>query len=319
MPGSVSRLREQLDRWTAAGIIDAAQAERMESAENARIAASGLAAHGRRGSPLVAEVLGYLGAAIAISAGFVAVRQMWPKIPSTAMLWFTAVATVLLIVVGAVLPARGQPAYRRLRSVLWLLATAAGADCAAIVADHVAGLGHRGMLLTAAAAWAGLAVPLWWLGKSALQHVIMFGGLAALLSAVLYQTVPNLTGIGYGTAIWILSGLWGFAAYRRYLAPPTAGLAVAAGGVLAGATMAMGNPFGQALAALTVSGLLVIGVRMRNVMLVAFGAAGTLWVVPVIAGRYLPGTVAGPLAAAVAGVVLLVTALWLARTRKQTR
>jgi hypothetical protein len=111
-------LRDELDRWTAAGIIDEDQAARMESAERERTGAGGPAARGRRASPLVAEVLGYLGAAIAISASFVAVRQLWPKTPSTAMLWFTAGAAVVLIAIGAVLPAGGQPAYARLRSVL---------------------------------------------------------------------------------------------------------------------------------------------------------------------------------------------------------
>jgi hypothetical protein len=34
-----------------------------------------------RASPLVAEALGYLGGALAVVAGFVAVRQVWPDIP----------------------------------------------------------------------------------------------------------------------------------------------------------------------------------------------------------------------------------------------
>lgn len=316
---SVSRLRDQLDRWTAAGIIDAGQAARMESAEQARAGAGGPAAQGRRASPLVVEVLGYLGAAIAISAGLVAVRQLWPRTPSTAMLWFTAVAAVVLIVIGAVLRAGGQPAYARLRSVLWMLATVAGTGYAAIAANEVLHLGEHGLLLTSAAAWAGLAIPLWWFGKSALQHVVMFGGLVALLAAGLYQVAPGLTVTWYGTAIWVLSALWGLAAYRRCFAPPAAGLAVASGGVLAGATMTMSNPAGQALALLTVAGLLAIGVVTHRVLFLAFGAAGTLWVVPETANRYLPGTVAAPLATALAGLVLLAITLWLARTRKRTR
>lgn len=319
MSESGSRLRDQLDRWTAAGIIDAGQAARMESAEQARAGAGGVSSPGRRALPLVVEVLGYVGAVIAISAGFVAVRQVWPRVPSTAMLSFTAVAAVLLIVIGAVLRTGGQPAYGRLRSVLWLLATAAGTDCATIVANEVLRLGDHGLLLTSAAAWAGLAIPLWWFGKSALQHVVMFGGLVALLAAGLYQAEPVISLTGYGTAIWILSALWGLAAYRRYLVPPAAGLAVASGGVLGGATMTMTSPAGQALAVLTVAGLLAVGIAAHRVMFVAFGAAGTLWVVPETANRYLPGAVAASLAAAVSGLVLLAIALWLARARKQTR
>jgi hypothetical protein len=316
MSESSPGLREQLDRWTAAGIIDARQAAKIESAEQARADA---AASGRRAVPLVAEVLGYLGAAIATSAGAVAVRQLWPRTPATATLSFTAVAAVGLIVIGAVLRTGGQPAYARLRSVLWLLATVAGTGFAAILANEVLDLGDHGLLLTSAAAWAGLAVPLWWYGKSALQHVVMFGGLVALLSAGLYQADPALAAAGYGTAIWVVSALWGAGAWRGYIAPRAAGLAVASGGVLTGATLTMGRPAGQALAVLTVAGLLSIGVAMRRVMFAGFGAAGTLWVVPETVDRYLPGSVAAPLAAAVAGIVLLAITLWLARTRKRTR
>jgi hypothetical protein len=318
MTESVTRLRDQLDRWTAAGIIDADQATKIESAEQTH-AAAGAEPVRRGASPLVAEVLGYLGAAIAISAGFVAVRQLWPADPPAATLSLTGVAAVLLTVIGAVLRTHGQPAYGRLRSVLWLLATLAGSGFAAILADQVLGLGDRGVLLTAASAWAGLAVPLWWCGKSAVQHVVMFGGLAALLCAVLYQLDPSLTAAGYGTAIWVLSATWGTAAYFGSMVPPSAGLAVASAGVLAGATITMANPAGPALAVLTVVGLLAIGVATHRAMFTGFGAAGTLWVVPETAHRYLPGSVAAPLTVVVAGLVLLAIALWLARALRTTR
>ena len=318
MPESVSPLRDHLDRWTAAGIIDGGQATRIESAEQTGAGAGPEPA--RHGAvPLVAEVLGYLGAGIAISAGYVAVRQLWPAHPPSATLSFTGVTAILLTVIGAVLRTRGQPAYGRLRSVLWLLATLAGADFAAILAGQVLGLGDRGVLLTAAAAWAGLAVPLWWCGRSAVQHVVMFGGLVALLCAGLYQLDPSLTAAGYGTAIWVLSAIWGTAAWIGYSVPPAAGLAAASAGVLAGGTIAMGNPAGQALALLTVAGLLAIGVVTSRAIFTGFGAAGTLWVVPETANRYLPGTVAAPLAVVVVGLVLLTIALRLTRARKKTR
>jgi hypothetical protein len=147
----------------------------------------------------------------------------------------------------------------------------------------------------------------------------MFAGLIALLSAGLYELDPALRVAVYGVEMWVLSALWGVVAYRANLAPPAAGLAVASVGVLAGATMTMGSAVGQALAWLTVAGLLAIGIAMHRVMFVGFGAAGTLWVAPVTASRYLPGTFTAPLAGVVAGIILLTIALWLARARKPTR
>jgi hypothetical protein len=311
------RLRDQLDRWTAAGIIDVGQAGRIESAEQAWIVAGEAGSRPRRTLPLVAEVLGYLGAAIAISAGYLAITKLWPDVPAAATLPFFAVVTVLLTVIGAVLRTDDQPAYARLRSVLWLLATAAGTSFAAVLANEVLRLGGNGLRLTATAVWAGLAIAFWWRGRSALQHVVLFSGLIALLSAGLSQLDLAQTVAGYGTAIWILSALWGAAAYRGYLAPPTAGLASASVGVLVGGTMTIGNAAGQALALLTVAGLLALGVATRRVLFLGFGVAGTLWVVPYTADRYLHGSVAAPLAVAVVGLVLLATALWLARTRSK--
>src|SRR5258708_39063620 len=74
-------LREQLDRWAAAGIIDADQASRIEAAEQAREQALP-----RRRLPLVAEVLGYLGAVFAIPAVGVTLHQLWENVPPPAEL-----------------------------------------------------------------------------------------------------------------------------------------------------------------------------------------------------------------------------------------
>jgi len=56
---------------------------------------------------------------------------------------------------------------------------------------------------------------------------------------------------------------------------------------------------------------------MHEVPLIGIGAAGTLYVVPDVATRYLPGSVAAPLAIAIVGVVLLGFALWLAKQRRR--
>ncbi len=76
---------------------------------------------------------------------------------------------------------------------------------------------------------------------------------------------------------------------------------------------------GQVLAIATVAGLLAGGVLLRQAWLVVLGAAGVLLVVPQTATRYLPTSAAAPLAIFVAGVVLLGSAVWLARRRAGSR
>jgi len=53
------------------------------------------------------------------------------------------------------------------------------------------------------------------------------------------------------------------------------------------------------------------------VLLIAIGGVGTLYVVPDAAARYLPGSVAAPLAVAVVGLMMFGIAFWLARTRRK--
>jgi hypothetical protein len=169
--------------------------------------------------------------------------------------------------------------------------------------------------LSAEGTWAVIAVALWWRNRSGPQLLAVYGGLAALLITAMDQVLPNLTVVGAGVGIWILSAAWALAAGRGYLAPQRIGLAAGAVGILVGAIMTMENPAGQALALLTVAALLAAGIATTRVMFIAIGAVGTLWVIPRAAARYLPGSVAAPLAVAIAGLVLLGIALWLARRR----
>src|SRR5258708_3066087 len=110
--------RKRLDRWTADGLIDAAQAARIEAAE-APAGSQARAAGVRAG--VVGEALGYAGGVLAIAAGIFMVRELWPALPTGGGLAFAAVASVALGAAGAVVRTTGDPAFRRLRSVLWLM------------------------------------------------------------------------------------------------------------------------------------------------------------------------------------------------------
>jgi hypothetical protein len=267
--------------------------------------------------PLIAEVLGYLGAATALSAAFVVVRQVWPKIPPAGILSCAAIAAVALVAAGLALHRRShEPPFARLRSVLWLLATVAAGGFFAVLAGQVLKLHSGEVALASEAGWTACALALWLRGRSALLHLAMFGGAVALAGTGLYQLNPNSTSTEIGLVIWALSVAWGLAAYLGYLAPATAGLAAGSAGAIVGSAL-MSGPAGQVLALVTVGALLAAGVLSRRVLLVGFGAAGALWTIPETVDRYLPGTVAAPLAVAVVGLILLGVALWLGWNRRR--
>jgi hypothetical protein len=330
-PSPGAELRKHLDRWVAEGLIDTAQATRIETAETpaagspagrppaagSPAAGSPAAAAPATGSraPLVAEALGYAGGVLAIAAGLYLVRDFWPHLSTGAVLAFAAAACAALGAGGAAVRATSDPALRRLRSVLWLLSTVSLAAFAGTLADQVWGFGPASTTLVTAAVSAAYGAALWRRTRAVLQHLAVFASLAVLAGTVVARLDPGLGAWGPGLAIWALSVLWGVAVMRGYLPPGATGYFAPGVGVLAGAQLTMQVAAGYVLALATVAGLLAAGVLLRQAWLVVLGALGVLLVTPQVATRYLPMSAATPVAIFVVGVVLVGSAVWLARRR----
>jgi hypothetical protein len=326
-------LDERLAGWMAQGLIDAGQAERIGVAEAARHAVP--PATPRR-LPLVVEALGYLGAVLAVMAGLIAVRQLLPAISVGAELAFAAAAAGVLLVAGIMLPvkdgavmggavkdgaakdgaAQDRAALGRLRSVLWLGSVASLAAFAGLVTGpHFGNLGPAARPLLAEAVATGYAIALWWRSRGTLQHLAVFAGAAALAGTGITQIWDGYPPWQLGLGLWMLSLLWGLAVHRGYLVPRTAGYAAAGIGLLVSTQLNMDLAAGQALAVVTVAGLLAAGVALRRVLLLGLGAVGAIVILPQVADRYLPGGVGAAAAMFAAGMAILGAALWLARRR----
>ena len=305
-------LREQLDRWTAAGLIDKDQADRIEAAERERDVTSP-----RRRLPLVAEVLGYVGSVIAITAIVVTVHELWKHVPTAVEITTAGVIALGLLLAGRALPTDTDPALGRLRSVLWLLSTAGAAAFVAVLASGYLHVADVDSALTTSAVSLVYAISLWWRNRSTLQHLAAFGAAVAVLEASIDRIDPSAGAFIFGSALWVLALAWGIAVARGRLPPAPVGVLLSGAGALVGATITMDSAVGVLLPIVTVAGLFACGVLMRQVLLIGVGAVGTIYVVPDAATRYLPGSVAAPLAVAVVGLVLLGVALWLARQRRK--
>lgn len=340
-------LGEQLARWVAAGLIDAGQAERIAVAEaqqaavaqaqqtavtgaaradagvaqtvvtGAERAGAGVApgrAAGR--TPLTVEALGYVGGVLAIVAGFVSVHMLWPDVPVGAQLAFAAVAAVALGGAASVMTVGGEPAFARLRSVLWLMSTVSVTVFMGVLSDQVWHLSGVSGLLVTAAVTAVCGVVAWWRTHAPLQHLAAFAAIAATVGAGIARFAPGLHEWGPGLGVWVLSAAWGAAAYRGYLRPQHAGYLAAGVGLVVGAMLTMQEAAGNVLAPLTLIGLLMAGVALRWVWLVALGAVGIILIVPQTLDRYLPQSVGGPVAVFVVGLALVGLALRLAKGRR---
>lgn len=265
---------------------------------------------------LLAEVIGYAGGALVIVAGTYLAGELWRNIPTGAALALAAVACAALGAAGVALRTPGSPPTRRLRSVLWLLSTASLAAFMGILGNQVWQLSPAGTTMAAAAAAGVYGAAQWWRTRAVLQHLAVFASAAVLVGTAVAQLGLGNWALGLG--IWTLSALWGGAVIRGYLLPRGAGYFAAGFGLLVGIQFAMDVPAGHLLALATVAGLLAGGVLLREVWLAGLGAVGVLLVVPQTAERYLPESAAAPLAVFVTGVVLVGSAIWLAKRRARS-
>jgi hypothetical protein len=335
---SGTALHRQLADWVTQGLMDEGQAARIAAAEAAGTGAStaqppctappstaqsprgpsptGAAAPRRL--PLVVEALGYLGTAIALGAAFVAVGSLRPRIPVGAELAFATCAAVALLLAGIILRTRNQPAFGRLRSVLWLASAVSLAAAVSLFAGRdFWDLGLTGRLLVPEAVATAYAAALWWHLRATLQHLAVFVGLASLATSAIARGWPGHEPWAAGLGLWLLSLLWGLTAYREYLAPRTAGYAAAGVGLLVGAQLATDPAAGQALAVATVVGLLTAGVVLRRVLFLGLGALGAIEMLPRVANRYLPSGPGAAFAILAVGLAMVGVAVWLAKSRQR--
>lgn len=313
-------LHQQLDRWVVGGLLTAEQAARIEKAEYRRPA--GPAAPGTPGGPrsaYVVEALGYLGGLLAVIAGFVAVGQLWPGISDGTKVIFAVLAAAVLLVAGAAVRPEREPAFGRLRSVLWALSVGALAAGTGLLTADIWEFEPPSVILATAIVSTAYALALWLRHQAPLQHLVMFASVAVTAGAAVVRVDPDVPTWLVGVAVWVTAVLWGLAVYRGYLPPRLAGLAAAAIGTVVGAQLTMEVAAGHVLALVTVVGLLAAGVLLRNIWVLGIGAFAVIQIVPQTATRYLPDTLGAPVALLAVGVVLLVIALRLARSGRTPR
>lgn len=304
-------LRGRLERWVDKGLISAEQARAIEAAEEAERSEG----TGRRA--LVAEALGYLGGALILVAGFITVEILWPDITTGAWLAFSAAGTVLLAVGGWLLKVDAGAPIARLRSSLWMLSCACAAAFVILLSDEVLSLRSLSAVLLASSTTTVYAAALWWFNRAALQHLTVFAGLLATTASAIARIGEDLTDGVMGLGIWVVSVLWALAVRRGLLEPRWLGEACAAVGMLIGAQATLKYAAGHALALFTVTALLVVGVRTRNVWLLGFGTFGVFVFVPQTASRYLPQSASAPIAVLLVGLAMLGVAIWLVRHRRK--
>lgn len=308
-------LPQLIDRWVTDGLITSAQADRMRAdlGLTEPLPVTKPSAEGRRPTSLVVEALAYLGGVIVlIAAGLIAGRY-WHALTDGARLGIVGGAAVALLLAGFGIPEPRRPVTVRLRSVLWLLATAGAAAFFALFADLVLKLDGPAVGVVASAGAGVLAAVLWWRLPVLAQQTAFFVAMSLAAST----TVAHLTNRSHlpGLAFWGVGVIWFVLGWRAVVTPRRPVLALAAAIALIGSLMTVSTDAGNVLAICTLVAVVVLAVVIRDLLLLGVGALGALNILPAVVTEWFPGRLAAPLVLLAVGALLVVAAVYVAKGR----
>ena len=261
-------------------------------------------------APVMIEALAYLGGAIVLVGAMLIGAQYWPDLGTGARLLIVGSAAVALLAGGLASPSRSNSVTRRLRSVLWLLSTAAGSAFWVLLGHEALDWPAKDTALLAGLSTSVYAAVLWYGSRTWLQQFVTF---AATLEAA-GTAAAHLDGAAWpGIAIWAASLAWLTAARRGVFTAKRVAQAIAAAGLIVGAALPLPDDPAIVFALATAGALIVAGVLWREIAVVLVGAVGLVQFLPVAVTTWFPGRAAAPAALLLAGAVLVTAAVVLAR------
>ncbi|WP_062296094.1 DUF2157 domain-containing protein [Demequina maris] len=333
-------LEARIDRWVEAGLITPAVGDdlRRYEHEHQDIAppptAPDAVAHvpeaaapppppsQPRALALVGEVVGYLGAALVISAVSFLLGRTWADLPTAGRIAIVA-GLLAVVAVGGTLAARvaTDPA-QRLASVL-LLATVGLTAWLAWVIAEAAGVSDEPMGIAVTAPALVVAAAIYVVRRRGLAQLATLAALAGLASSIVSVTVADDLDMGaaIGVTLATVGAVWVVAGALGWLRPTAA--ALVAGGmltVLALQTTAYDETRTPMLITAVAVAIAMIAVAIavsRLALLIVPGGIGLLVSTPQLIDHLVGDAVATWVGVLLTGVALVVAAVWMVRERRQ--
>ncbi|MFK4084956.1 DUF2157 domain-containing protein [Kribbella sp. NPDC020789] len=308
-----TRIPDLLDRWVGTGVITEEQAARMRAdLRESRLARAG--SPSRQGS-LAIEALGYLGSVLVVVASVLLASRYWYNFSTLSHLALVGGAAIALAVGGFAVPARLGPPAVRLRAVLRLAATVATAGFLGLLGDEVLTWHDEDLALLVFGGTTVCATALWWRLRTVVQLAAVFVGLAgtaATAAAQLDGSPDLLPGLG----IWGVGALWFVLGWGTVISPRWAALILGALGLMIGSGMTMATDGGVVLALVTVAALVTLALLAKDLLMLGLGAWGALQILPMAVNRWFPSELAAAVVLLVAGLLLVLIAVWVAHRRR---
>ncbi|HLA66253.1 MAG TPA: DUF2157 domain-containing protein [Acidimicrobiia bacterium] len=304
---SSGELRDDLQRWVTAGLLGREQAEAIAVNEAA-------AAAPPAGVSVLAEALGYAGAALALAGIVAAIGNSWDTLGSGGRMAAAAIPTVLAVGAGWTLHSKTEAAFRRLMSLLWFLAIGGFAGTAGVVLDQFTDIDEDWIALVIGLAMAVPAFILWRLHGAVLQQMALLGSLVVTVLGVFMILPGEPSGPAMALAAWALGMVWVLAGWRRVITPQTATMVL--GALLTSYAPVVGAEDHEWLLFVGIAtggALMALGVKTGLVALLAIGTVAVFGYVTAVVLRYFGDQLGVPLALTIIGGVFIGLALLASR------
>lgn len=307
-------LNQQLERWLADGIITDDQAELMRHSVPAR-----QPDEPEQRIPLVAEILGYVGAALAIWAVMFLVAEFWDTLDYWAQMGLFGVLAFALFSGGLVLLDATEPALRRLSSMLWAGSVLALGGALWVLFDPVLDLSVETSWLALSAIAAVVAALMLRRQTSIPQHLTLFAAVIAAIAWFMTVTAdPEL--LAYGVVVWGIGLVWVLVTRAGVLRPELTGMVAGALAMFYGAQMVVidDTSAGIWLGLFSAAGFATIGVALQEKGTILLGGVGIFWFVPQLMFHFFGDTFGGMMGLLLSGLAIVGLAIWFSRSREST-
>ncbi len=309
-------LNQQLERWLADGIITDEQAELMLRSISGDTPAD-QAERGRR-IPLVAEILGYVGAALAIWAVLFVVAEHWGTLDYWAQAALFAALSFALFAGGRALLTSDEPALGRLSSVLWAGSVVALGGAMWVLFEPIGEFSIEATWTMIGLGTTAVAASMYRVQRSVIQHVVLYA--SALFAVIWVLTfVSDLEAWAYGFLVWGIGLAWALVSRAGLLQPGLLGMVIGAISMFAGAqTISFGSDVeavGIWLGLLTAALFAAGGVALQERGTLIIGAIGIFWFVPQAMFHFFGETFGGMIGLFLSGLAIVGLAIWFSRER----
>lgn len=316
----MTELTNHIERWLDTGIITAEQAVLMRaSCEPDTLPAAGGKASTERRVPVVVEIIGYVGAALAVWAVAILATEFWSNLTDWAQAGLFGAVAVAFFVAALPLLDSAEPAFLRLCAVLWAGSIVAVSGALFVVLDPIGGIDASWTWAIVGAIGSIAAGTMLRRQVGVVLHVMLFAAVVTTISALL-TVAGDPESFFFGLSIWGIGLVWLLLARAGLLRPAGTGLVLGGMAMLSGLfTTSVGGSY-EAIAVLlglaSAGSLAAAGAYMSEKLLIVVGGFGVFMYVPRAMFYFFGEAMGAIFGLFVTGLLLVAAAIGFARHRE---